>query len=134
MGLLTGKSGGLGVLFFQDKKCLVEGVFDVTAYGMEKAFQEHDLDYDHECIIRREILPGGKSRAFVNDTPVTLQCLKELTMPLIDIHSQYLALQALFRCLPVEIDRCIRQQLEATQTIWQGVPAVERSSAGFGRC
>ncbi len=72
-----------------DEKCVIEGVFDVPAYHLQPFFEENELDYDDECIIRREITPNGKSRSFVNDTPVAVSVLKELGEKLIDIHSQH---------------------------------------------
>lgn len=70
-------------------KCTIEAVFDLSRYGMETFFERNDLDFDGECIIRREISASGKSRAFINDTPVQLALLKELGETLIDIHSQH---------------------------------------------
>jgi DNA repair protein RecN (Recombination protein N) len=72
------------------EKCLVEAEFEVQAYGLEPFFEENDLEYDPKhCLIRRELFSNGKSRAFVNDSPVSLNILKELTGRLIDIHSQH---------------------------------------------
>ncbi len=70
-------------------KCCIEGVFDVSECDLEPFFTDNDLDYDVTCVIRREITPQGKSRAFINDTPVNLNQLKELTSRLIDVHSQH---------------------------------------------
>lgn len=70
-------------------KCSIEGTFNVDGYGFESFFLENDLDFEPVCIIRREITPQGKSRAFVNDTPVNLNLLKDLTSRLIDVHSQH---------------------------------------------
>jgi len=83
-----------GKYFFnQNKKCSIEGFFQIEAYDLKGFFQEHDLDYENETIIRREISVDGKSRAFVNDSPVTLAILKSLGEKLIDIHSQHATLQ-----------------------------------------
>lgn len=73
----------------KEKKCIVEGSFHIEKLGLEPFFSLNDLDYDHQTILRREILPSGKSRAFINDTPVNLNLLKELSQQLIDIHSQH---------------------------------------------
>ena len=89
LGLVMGKRADTKVLFDQEKKCYVEGTFDVSAYQLQDYFTEESLDYSDELIIRREIAPGGKSRAFVNDSPVTLDVLHTLTDALIDIHQQY---------------------------------------------
>ncbi|MDR1718822.1 MAG: DNA repair protein RecN [Dysgonamonadaceae bacterium] len=71
-------------------KCLIEGIFDLSAYDLESYFTERELEYDaRQCIVRREIWDSGKSRAFINDTPVSLNDLKELGIRLIDIHSQH---------------------------------------------
>jgi DNA repair protein RecN (Recombination protein N) len=70
-------------------KCIIEGTFNIEGYDLISFFAEHDLDYDPSCIIRREITPQGKSRAFINDTPVNLIHLRDLTGKLVDIHSQH---------------------------------------------
>ena len=89
LGLIMGKRADTKVLYQQDHKCIVEGVFDVSPYGLEAFFEEHDLDYEAETSLRREITPSGKSRAFVNDTPVRLNILKALSNKLIDLHQQF---------------------------------------------
>ncbi len=89
VGLLLGKRADTGVLYDRDKKCVIEGEFDIAAYGLQDFFEQHDLDYETATLIRREITPAGKSRAFINDTPVTLDILKELGSRLMDIHSQH---------------------------------------------
>ncbi len=89
VGLLLGKRADTGVLYDRDKKCVIEGEFDIAAYGLQDFFEQHDLDYETATLIRREITPAGKSRAFINDTPVTLDILKELGSHLMDIHSQH---------------------------------------------
>lgn len=89
LGLLLGQRADVQVLFDKDKKCVVEALFDVSGYDVETLFKEEDVEYEQQTIIRREILPTGKSRAFVNDTPVNLTFLKALSQKLIDIHSQH---------------------------------------------
>ncbi|UBM58868.1 DNA repair protein RecN [Marinilongibacter aquaticus] len=89
LGLLMGKRADGKVLYNQEEKCVVEGTFDLSRIGMQELFEENDLDYEQNSIIRREISPSGKSRAFVNDTPVTLDVLKSLSDRLIDVHSQH---------------------------------------------
>src|SRR5690606_12104954 len=89
VGLLLGNRSDNKVLFDANKKCIIEGIFQISTYGLEPLFEEEDLDYDQQCIIRREILPSGKSRAFINDTPVKLETLKVLGKMLVDIHSQH---------------------------------------------
>lgn len=71
------------------QKCVVEATFEIKDYGLEHFFEANDLDFENEIIVRREVQDGGKSRAFINDTPTTLNTLKELTSQLIDIHSQH---------------------------------------------
>ncbi len=89
LGLLLGKRADTSILMHQGKKCVVEGIFDLEGYGLKTFFTSNELDYTTETIIRREVHNNGKSRAFINDTPVTLDILQELTLPLIDIHSQH---------------------------------------------
>lgn len=77
-------------IFYNDlEKCIVEAYFDVSAYNLRPFFEEHELDYDTEVVIRRELSPGGKSRAFVNDTPTNNQVLRRLTENLVDLHQQF---------------------------------------------
>jgi DNA repair protein RecN (Recombination protein N) len=89
LGLILGNRADLSVLKNQNEKCVVEGFFEVASYNLQPFFIENDLDYDTLTILRREITPSGKSRAFINDTPVNLKTLRELGLKLIDIHSQH---------------------------------------------
>ncbi|MBC6367067.1 DNA repair protein RecN [Algoriphagus sp. AK58] len=89
VGLLLGNRADTKVLLHEDKKCVVEGVFEIREYGLKSYFEELELDYEETCIIRREISPGGKSRSFINDTPVLLDTLKVLGSKLMDVHSQH---------------------------------------------
>ncbi len=89
LGLILGNRADLSVLKNQDEKCIVEGYFEVKDYNLGYFFEENDLDYDNPTLLRREITPSGKSRAFINDTPVSLKSLRELGLQLIDIHSQH---------------------------------------------
>lgn len=89
VGLLIGKRADTKVLYDEEKKCVVEGVFNLKEYNLTPFFEREELDYETECLIRREISASGKSRAFINDTPVTLDVLKELGSHLMDIHSQH---------------------------------------------
>lgn len=89
VGLLLGNRADTKALYNEDEKCVVEGTFDLSAYKMKSLFEEHELDYETVTLIRREISPSGKSRAFVNDTPVTLDVLKALGDRLMDVHSQH---------------------------------------------
>ena len=93
LGLVMGNRADLNSLKDKDKKCVIEAKFQISNYQLEGFFAEEDLDYENETIIRREILPSGKSRAFINDTPVTLAVLTELNNQLIDVHSQHKTVQ-----------------------------------------
>ncbi len=89
LGLVLGERADSKALANKKSKCIIEAEFEISNYQLEKFFSENDLDYEASTIIRREISADGKSRAFVNDTPVNLSVLKELSSRLIDIHSQH---------------------------------------------
>lgn len=89
LSLLLGKRADLTAIRNSKKKCVIEGVFDIEAYNLKALFEDKNLDYEPHTIIRREILPSGKSRAFVNDTPTTVAALQALGGRLLDIHSQH---------------------------------------------
>jgi DNA repair protein RecN (Recombination protein N) len=93
LGLILGKRADLSTLKDASKKCIIEGQFLILDYNLNSFFKKNDIDFEPETIIRREILPSGKSRAFINDTPTTLNILQELSEKLIDIHSQHQTLQ-----------------------------------------
>jgi DNA repair protein RecN (Recombination protein N) len=100
LGLVLGERADMAVLRDKQKKCIVEANFLIKHYTLETFFTENELDYEEETTIRREIASDGKSRAFVNDTPVNLNVLKQLSQYLIDVHSQHETLllnQASFR-------------------------------------
>jgi len=88
LGLVLGKRADLTSLKNKEEKCVIEAQFEISKYNLAAFFEANDLDYEEETIIRREILPSGKSRAFINDSPVNLQELQDLSLFLIDIHSQ----------------------------------------------
>jgi DNA repair protein RecN (Recombination protein N) len=89
LGLVLGNRADLTSLKDKEQKCIIEAQFSITNYNLHPFFKENDMDYEEKTIIRREILPTGKSRAFVNDSPVNLQELQELGAMLLDIHSQH---------------------------------------------
>lgn len=89
LGFLLGNRADSNILFDDTKKCIVEAVFILSNDKLKSFFEDNDIDYEDECIIRREINPQKKSRAFINDTPVSIQILKELGSQLLDIHSQH---------------------------------------------
>ena len=93
LGLVLGNRADLSSLKDTSTKCIVEAKVAISNYNLQNFFKEVDLDYEPETIIRREILPSGKSRAFVNDTPVTLSVLNQLRIKLIDVHSQHQTMQ-----------------------------------------
>lgn len=90
IGLLLGQRADSKSIKAGEKRCVIEATFDVCGYGLDSFFAENELDFDgNECIIRRELTSAGKSRSFINDTPVSLTELKEIGEQLIDIHSQH---------------------------------------------
>ncbi len=97
LGFVLGNRADSNILFDETQKCVVEAVFALHNERLKSFFEENDIDYDDECIIRRELTPQKKSRAFINDTPVSLQILKELGSQLVDIHSQH---DSLLLCNP----------------------------------
>ncbi|PWK19511.1 DNA repair protein RecN [Xanthomarina spongicola] len=103
LSLILGKRADLSSIKDVSKKCIIEAVFDVTNYNLQSLFEANDLDYEPQTIIRREILPTGKSRAFINDSPVNLNSLQILGEQLIDIHSQHQTLQLVDDAFQFEI-------------------------------
>ncbi|MBE9483302.1 MAG: DNA repair protein RecN [Bacteroidetes bacterium] len=89
LSLILGKRADTGALLEKKNKCVIEGTFSVSGYGLEGFFTQYDLDYDEHAVLRREINKHGKSRAFINDTPVNLPVLTSLGHRLVDIHSQH---------------------------------------------
>lgn len=89
LSLILGKRADSSNLFDETTKCIVEGSFDLSHLNLNNFFPDNDIDYEDLSILRREILPNGKSRAFINDTPVNLKLMRELASKLVDIHSQH---------------------------------------------
>ncbi|HOY07305.1 MAG TPA: DNA repair protein RecN [Saprospiraceae bacterium] len=89
LGLVMGERADTKVFYNDSEKCVVEAYFDVSAYDLREFFEANELDYDSEVVIRRELSPTGKSRAFVNDTPANNQVLQRLTESLVDLHQQF---------------------------------------------
>jgi DNA repair protein RecN (Recombination protein N) len=89
LSLILGQRADTSVLYDKSKKCIVEGSFEIKGYGLEEILEDNQIDYDPLMLLRREISDTGKSRSFVNDTPVSLNVLRELGMKLVDIHSQH---------------------------------------------
>lgn len=89
IGLLLGQRAEVKAIRQGASKCVIEARFDISAYGMEPFFEDNELEYEEECILRREVYASGKSRAFINDTPASLVQMRELGEQLIDVHSQH---------------------------------------------
>lgn len=89
IGLLLGQRADVKAIRRGASKCIIEARFEIAAYGMQTFFEANDLEYEDECILRREVYASGKSRAFINDTPASLAQMKELSEMLIDVHSQH---------------------------------------------
>jgi DNA repair protein RecN (Recombination protein N) len=130
LSLILGQRADAKAIKQGEDKCLIEGLFDVSAYHLEAFFADHDLEYDaHNCLLRREIWRSGKSRAFINDTPVGLNELKELGAFLIDIHSQHqnlLLADNKFQLQVVDVMAGNQSQREAYQTAYQRFLALHR--------
>lgn len=123
LGLLLGNKNEGGTIRDEGRNCIIEGVFDVEGYGLEPLFEETDLDYEPQTVIRRVISASGKSRAFVNDMPVQLSALRELGVRLIDIHSQHRNM--------ILSDEAFRTS--ALDTLADAVPTVEEYRAIFSQ-
>lgn len=93
IGLIVGQRADSSVLRVKSEKCAAEGIFEIRNYGLQSFFDENEIDYEEVTILRREITPQGKSRAFINDTPVNVKILHDLGLKLIDIHSQHQSLE-----------------------------------------
>jgi DNA repair protein RecN (Recombination protein N) len=105
LSLILGKRADSNVLYDKEKKCIVEGTFDITRYGLEPFLNENGIEPESPTYVRREISVSGKSRAFINDTPVTLEILSEFGKKLIDIHSQHQNLElanSLFQMMAID--------------------------------
>ncbi|WP_426293276.1 DNA repair protein RecN [Dyadobacter endophyticus] len=89
IGLLLGNRADAKSLYDSSEKCVIEGTFNLTCYDLAPNFEDENLDFSEECIVRREISAAGKSRAFINDTPVNLETLRKIGMQLLDVHSQH---------------------------------------------
>ncbi len=92
LGLIMGERADTRSLYNESEKCVIEARFDISAYDLHAFFQEHQFDFDPELIIRREIVPSGKSRGFINDSPATINILQDLSKVLVDLHQQFDAL------------------------------------------
>tara|TARA_R110002012_G_scaffold183587_3_gene350048 strand:+ start:459 stop:2111 length:1653 start_codon:yes stop_codon:yes gene_type:complete len=112
LALILGKRADLSSVKDPLKKCIIEGHFTIKNYKLQHIFHENDLDYEPNTIIRREILPGGKSRAFVNDTPVALTQLQALAPYLVDVHSQHETLEIVSETFQMEMIDALAENAE----------------------
>lgn len=129
LGLIMGKRADIKSLYNLEKKCVVEADFEIGHYALKPFFKEHDLDYEDHLVIRREITPSGKSRAFVNDTPANLTILQQLSAALIDLHQQFDALdihKVSFQLRLLDALAGNKKQLAAYQKGYAGYQANKR--------
>jgi DNA repair protein RecN (Recombination protein N) len=103
LGLLLGKRADLSSVKDASKKCIIEGEFSIGAFELQPVFEQNEIDFDYHTIIRREILPSGKSRAFINDSPVSLSQLQALAVYLVDIHSQHETLSLISESFQLDV-------------------------------
>lgn len=130
LGLVMGNRADTKVLWNETDKCIVEVSFNIKAYKLKKVFQELDLDYDDTTVLRREINTSGKSRAFINDTPVTLETLKEISSLLLDVHSQHETLQIGEQSFQLKlIDACAENEnlLETYHLSWKNYTQAKKN-------
>ncbi len=128
IGLLLGNRADSKMLFNTEQKCVIEGVFNIAEYNLQPIFTAEDIDYDANCILRREITPTGKSRAFINDTPVTLESLRKVGTFLMDIHSQHDTLQlgdSGYQLNILDLYAGNQQELERYQTVYKNFKKLE---------
>ncbi len=129
LGLLLGQKTDIQVLQDKEKKCVVEATFDIAPYALQHLFEDADIDYSDETVIRREILPSGKSRSFVNETPANVAFLKELGAKLIDIHSQHqnmLLSQSSFHLDVVDSMAKTSKEQEAYSQAYSAMKSIEK--------
>ncbi|MFC7358566.1 DNA repair protein RecN [Jejudonia soesokkakensis] len=133
LSLLLGKRADISSVKDASKKCIIEAEFSLGGYQLESIFAENDLDYESDTIVRREILPSGKSRAFVNDTPVSVAQLQALGIHLVDIHSQHETLALTDTAYQMEVVDALagnKLLLQEYSTQWRNfLKASERLSA-----
>lgn len=130
IGLITGNRADLTVLKEKDQKCIVEGIFNLEGYNLESFFLENDLDFDIQTILRREITPAGKSRAFVNDTPVNLKTMRILGLKLLDIHSQHQNLELGSRIFQLDLVDAVAETgslLKSYRNLYRDYSGLKRS-------
>ncbi|EMR03239.1 DNA repair protein RecN [Cesiribacter andamanensis] len=131
VGMLLGNRADTRMLYDEETKCVVEGTFDISEYAaLKQVFGEEELEYDAETVIRREISPSGKSRAFINDTPVTLEVLRRVGEYLMDVHSQHDTLQLGTNAYQLSILDAYAQttaELERYQQAYRGMRRLQQA-------
>ena len=128
LSLILGARYENGTLRDPSRKCITEGYFDISGRGLEPFFAENDLDYEAVSILRREITPSGKSRAFINDTPVNLQVLRDLSLLLVDIHSQHQNLELNTRQFQLRVVDAVARSEEALNKYQESFRAFREAS------
>ncbi len=129
IGLVLGNRADTTVVKNLEQKCVVEAIFDIKDYNLKEIFEQNQIDYETESVFRREITPQGKSRAFINDTPVNLNTLKEIGSWLVDIHSQHETLNLSERQFQLQIVDTVAQNntlLEQYQIQWHTLNEIEQ--------
>ena len=116
LGLVLGDRADLNALFNPDKKCIIEGEFDIGSLELKDFFESHELDFEKHLILRRELLPTLRSRAFINDTPVKLKTLQALSEQLINVHRQFATLDIFTRSFQTKILDTLAEQQAAVHT------------------
>lgn len=134
LGLLLGKRADLSAINDPSTKCVIEGTFKISEYELSSFFEEKALDYEEETIIRREILPSGKSRAFINDTPVTLNLVSSLGTQLIDIHSQHQTLQVTTNDFQFSVLDAISKATPELASYQRGLQALKAKKKVLAEC
>jgi DNA repair protein RecN (Recombination protein N) len=130
MGLLLGNRADSKTLWDENEKCVTEGIFDISAYSLKELFEAEHLDYEAHTVIRREISPAGKSRAFINDTPVTLDVMRKVGSHLMDIHSQHETLELGNKSFQVNLidSYAGNQELKGTYSVaWKNFCVAEQT-------
>ncbi|RIV68495.1 DNA repair protein RecN [Flagellimonas aequoris] len=128
LSLVLGKRADLSSLKNEEQKCVIEAEFDISKYQLQQFFSDNDLDYEDKTILRREILPSGKSRAFVNDSPVTLDVLKELGEQLVDVHSQHQTLRLTENDFQMKVVDALANNAENLEAYQQQLSQLRKAS------
>jgi DNA repair protein RecN (Recombination protein N) len=131
IGLLMGNRADTKVLWDEQEKCVIEGSFDIRNYKLKTFFKNEDLDYDDTTVIRREISPGGKSRAFINDTPVTLEVLRGMGSLLMDVHSQHETLQLGNQSFQLQLIDAYAQNTTIRETYAEAWSSYQKAKKAF---